>query len=187
MLRVRTVFTGVPGTPWYSNLYFTGTTAENASTAHDLVAGFWAAVAPLMISDIDYVVESEVLSIDPATGDAIVAFNRTAATGSGGSATEWMPLATQALIRLRTGVFVDGRRVNGRVFVGGLTEAANDYSSPTSTVITTLTTAAEGMLGIGEPPEAPALGVWTKKNGNIFPVNSVSVWEQFAVLRSRRD
>src|SRR3982750_3658664 len=42
--RVRTIFPGVAGSPWYSNLYFTGETQTLADAATAATRAFWDSV-----------------------------------------------------------------------------------------------------------------------------------------------
>lgn len=54
-----------------------------------------------------------------------------------------LPLQTQAVLRLQTGTFRDGRRLQGRIFVPYLKESSNSASgAPESTTVTALNAAA---------------------------------------------
>ena len=51
LARVRTIFTGPAGSPWYSNLYFDAATGT-AQNAADAAAPFWGAVDNLKKSTV---------------------------------------------------------------------------------------------------------------------------------------
>lgn len=194
--RVRTVFTGVAGTPWYSNMYFdddgvTPTAAENA----DAVDDFWEALAPLIDNGVTWTIGPEIPILDETDGTLTSVEAITVESGSGTAAGDPLPYATQGLGKLSTSDFVAGRRVQGRVFIPGMSEAASDATGkPASTTITSITdalttlVASSGLIvwsrpfeGAEGPPERPP------RDGSKASITGVSAWTQWAVMRSRRD
>lgn len=184
MLRVRTIFAGVAGVPWYSNLYFTGLEAAEASTAHDLVAGFWSACAPFIADEVTWTVEGEVLAVSPSTGDAVAAFPQTPVNGAGTNSNQVIPPAVQVLIRLNTTGFFGGRRVIGHINVPGTTEDVWEGGAVAASLQDDFETAALAMTG---SPTVPNLAVWSRVNGVDVEVISVDCVPKGGVLRSRRD
>lgn len=184
MLRIRTVWTGVPGTPWYSNLYFTGTTEAEASAAHGLVADAMADLAAYQVAGIDYVVEGEIAELDPVTGNRTGTFDVAAVTGSGTNSGDPVPRAAQIRVRLTTGIFTGGRQVAGAFNLPGVTESANVADGRVD-VVTAAAVAGEFTPMIGLDP--PALGVWSRKNGTFSLVTNATASTEWAILRSRRD
>lgn len=194
--RVRTVFTGVAGTPWYSNLYFAGLaeggTDTNVVAVHDAAADFWGSLASAIIDPVDWVVQGDVARINPTTGE-VTSFDSVPAVTNGGNATaEALPFATQGLIALNTAGVRRSRRVVGHIYVPGMTEANNVAGQPSAALRTLLATSAADL-------RRPALDVlpvvWARPRdtssgflpGAAFPVTSSASRPGWAVLRSRRD
>lgn len=184
MLRVRTVFAGVPGTLWYSNFFFNAIgDAFNVSAVHTDTATFWSSIASRLGTPITWSVEGEVAEIDPATGDVqtIWATTPTAGVGSGGS--DLLPPVCQGLIRLHTGQFVGGREIRGRCNVPGPVEFASEGAgTPTAAYVAALNSAATTLAD-----STQGWGVWSRKNGEIAEISTVSTWTKWAILTSRRD
>ena len=186
MLRVRTVFTGVTGSPWLNTLNFGSPTQTgsqvDADAAVAAVGAFWGAVDSVMGSSVSWATLPDVLFVGD-DGVAAGAYATTPQTGTGGLVVELLPIATQGVVRLLTGVFIGGRQLRGRIFIPGLTENANNTGRMISTTQSTIAAAAATLNGVTTPP----LAVWSKVGATVQPVTAVSVWEQFGVLRSRRD
>lgn len=188
MYRVRTSLTGVQGSPWLSTMYFdvAGGTAQDAA---DAVGVFWTAMDNSMVSAVQWATEAEVAQVNASNGNLVMVHATTPASGTGASATEVLPIATQALIRWRTGSIVNGREVRGRTFIPGLVEANNDSGSPTSTLVTNYSAAAAALIADANS----TLVVWHRpttpggSDGSKHDVVTGSMWTEFAVLRSRRD
>jgi len=186
MLRVRTVFTGITGSPWVNTLNFGGPAQTGNQTDADAAVAatgvFWSAVDAHMNTAVQWTTLPDVLFLGD-DGIAAAAYATTPQTGSGGAADSILPLTSQALVRTLTSVFIGGRQIRGRIFVPGLTEAANLTGQLVAGVQSAIATAAQTLNSVATPP----LAVWSKANGTVTPVSAVSVWSQFAVLRSRRD
>lgn len=187
MYRVRTVFDGMQGAPWLNTLYFDqgGGTAQQAVTA---VGNFWGAVDALIDSEVNWRTEADVTDINPLTGQPTSVIQTTPVTGTGAAVGDALPVATQALVRWRTGFFSNGRERRGRTFVPALVEASGDNGKLLAASQTTIQTAAAALIAdvnsilvVWSRPDLPTL------NGGFSAVTASSVWEQFAVLRSRRD
>lgn len=184
MLRVRSLFTGVPGSPYYSNLFFAGTLSTDASAAVASVQTFLGKVMVLCANPLQVQIEPFVASIDPATGDVVGGFTTPpnspiAATGAGSP----VPPSSQMLAQLRTGVYVAGREVRGKYNHPFVTEEQNVGSgTPAPGAVSVLLGAFNDMLATG-----PDLLVWSRKNGAAPAVSAVTVSPKWAVLRSRRD
>lgn len=181
--RVRTVFSGVPGTPYYSNLYFAaeGGTIAQARTA---VNAFWEANKALISSNLQWIIENEVPSIDEATGDILsVAADATSYQSAGTQSSSPLPYSQQFLVRTRTGAFSGGREIRGRVFIPGPTTISASAGAVVNTAASAINTNAAALVASANAQWV----VWAKTKGEYAVINSTSVWNQFAVLRSRRD
>lgn len=182
LYRIKTVFTGVAGSPYYNTLYFLASAGTASQAAVD-VAGFWGAVDGFIKNTLTWDLDTDVEVIDSTSGNIVNVQSVSPASGTGGDAGDMLPPATQALIRWRTGMFVGGREIRGKTFVPAITETQSTAGQPSSALITALENSAAGLVG---SPNAQ-LVVYSRKNSTYAPVTSGSAWGQFAVLRSRRD
>jgi len=155
------------------------TEADNAAAA---VASYHGALDAYQDSGISWTLDQQVVEMDHVTGNATGSYAVTAATATGGVATESLPFAAQAVIRLRTGVYTNGREVRGRTYLPGLTEAANDDGKVSATYITNLNVVANGLRNDATCEWA----IWSRINGTVSEITSVSTWDQFGIMRSRR-
>lgn len=191
MLRVTTTMTGLAGAPYYSTQYFGGTTSGEALAAADAVWEFWGDLVGLITAGLSMTVAPEVDLINANTGLVEDTFpsGSPAAVVSTGNAP--LPKATQGLLRLRTGSFIAGRRIQGRIFIPALANDAQLGGVPSGAFLTGLQSAGDALAlaAVG----AGGLVVWHRptttggSDGVDAVVTSVSPWTQFAVLRSRRD
>lgn len=188
MYRIRTTLTGVQGSPWLSTMYFdvAGGTAQDAA---DAVGVFWGAMDNSMVSAVQWATEAEVAQVNASNGNLVMVHATTPVTGVGASATEVMPIATQGLVRWRTGSIANGREVRGRTFIPGLVEANNNSGVPTAAFVTMLNGAASALISDANS----VLVVYHRGDpdagspGSKHTVTTGTAWSQFAVLRSRRD
>lgn len=186
MIRVRTQFTVPQGGPYLSTMYF-GTAAATATQAEADAAvaatgAFWNTVKGAMGTTVSYATLTEVAQLD-VDGTLTGLFTTTPQTGTGVVAAQLLPYASQALVRWATGSFVAGKQIKGRTFIPGITKNGDTdgkLDGPTQTLIQG---AANTLNGVTTPP----LVVWSKRWALTATVSSASVWNQFAVLRSRRD
>jgi len=192
--RVRTVLTGVAGTPWYSNLYFVdegGTPI--ATTAVGWVNDMWTAAAGAISDNVDWLVQGEVAQIDEATG-LLTGITTVADESGGGTATDdELPFQTQALTRWLTDDFVHGRRLRGRLFWPGMGESNNTGGVPSSGLRAALSTYSNDLVS----DSAGTLVVWSRpfagtegnpaRVGSYGLVTGTSISTKWATLRTRRD
>ena len=184
MLRFTTIFTGRPGTPGYSTMYTGGDTSGEADIGGNYIGVFWDALKVYQASGLIITISGDVERVDPATGQIIELFtfedNIVNSTGSGP-----IPPADQGLMRWRTGDFINGREVRGRTFIPYLSSSAETNGVPSSAFVAAAQDAADDLLvGLGA---AGDMCVYSPTHGQFANVTSHSVWNQFAVLRSRRD
>lgn len=183
MNRVRVVWTGVAGTPWYSN-YYTIAGAISPSTAHAAVNSLQSSLKALYVPALTATIEGDIAQVESSTNE-IVGVVTVPATGQTGTASGTMlPRQTQALVRLLTGAFSGGRQVRGRVFVPGLAVGAigatGQVASGTLAALNTAYATYLSALG-------PGAVVFSRKNGTAVPIIAASTWGEFATMRSRRD
>jgi len=184
ILRVRTAWSGYQGVPYLSTHYFSRIDGGSAAFAADAVHALWVGAKDVISSSLSWTIEPEVAVIDSATGtltgvDNIGGGN----SGTGDASGEILPFATQGLLRLGTTTVVEGRILKGHTFIPGATEAHSNLGVPTSGYRGVIDAAFADMLAVDDS----FLLVWSRTHGQIGPVLSGSCWNQWAVLRSRRD
>ena len=179
--RVTTVFSGVPGAPWYSNFFFAQT--DVAQECVNSTSRFWLAIAPLIVNEVSWTVQGDVATIDEATGEVTNVEAASGVNGAGSSVGELLPRQTQGLVRWQTALFASGRRLRGRTFLPGMTESNNLEGVPSSGTITAMANAGTAL--IAEP--GTAFGIYSRTYRAFAVVTASTAWNQWATLRSRRD
>lgn len=189
--RVRTVFTGVTGTPWLSTQFFETVDPPSLAEAtaaqlkvRNFVNGYISAVS----STVSIAVQSTVDLLSETSGDLVDSFECGPFAGVGTLAGDPLPWAVQGSMRINTGVVRNGRRVRGKVFLPGATENVNTAGAPTATYIADVNSAGATLLAA---PASPGLCVWRRPvngaGGEAVTANGVDTLGYWAVLRSRRD
>lgn len=183
MFRVRTLITGSPGGSYLSTFYFDATgplTAQNAATA---ARTFWNSIRLHISNNLTITPDLAVYTLDETTGSPTGVSTVTGAAITGGATADEEAWATQGLVEWRTGNFLTGREIRGRTFIPGVCSGDSSGGVPTGTYPTDLQTAAAALIADANS----TLVVWSRKNGFFDEVTSSTVWNKWAVLRSRRD
>lgn len=160
--------------------------AAAASAINDLLRAGVLALASVLAQSTTVTLNPTIRVLDTATGaltdeESAGAFAPVVGTGGPSS----VPNAAQGLIRANTSMFVRGRRLKGRVFIPGLSTAAQAATGHLSTTaISALQACADewDMLGTWVIWSRPIDGA----GGVAAAVNTTSVWDEFAVQRRRR-
>lgn len=197
MLKVKMRWSGFTGAPGYSNFYFrdfssTPPVTADADAAVDKVEAFITGIKSLLPNVVNLAAEADVEEIEETTGSLVNVLSATpAAAQAGTGGTGNYAAAVGAVITWRTAGIRNGRRIRGRTFIvplyGGVFSTDGSLASST---VTTLGTAATTFSSIAGTPD---LGVWARPSGpgatdGIWhAVNSHSIPDMSAVLRSRRD
>jgi hypothetical protein len=195
VLRVKTVFTGATGSPYFNQMHFvpnSGTEDVAAANAAITAAkGFWSALVGVIASGTAWTHLATVDQVDPASGALTGQLAATQQTGAGTGTGDQLPQAVQGLVRWSTGFYVNGRQLTGHTYIPALIEGANGaggtpHSSltvPAAAAITALvTTPTTTKFVVWHRPKAPAV-----TGGVVGTVLSGALQPKFAVLRSRRD
>lgn len=198
LVRVQTIWTGVAGTPYYTNLYAIGPVATN--NGNDLAVAWRAALtslSALLANGLVATIDPEILEFDETTGNVTGAGNTVVTPVTMSGAGEQLPHSNQALIRWTTNGIVHNRRVKGRTFIPGAVETQNSATgTPTGTLNGPLQSAIDAMLvtmsGRMRVWSQPFVADPAKPNnpsrpGSAWAIVSGSVAPYWAVLRSRRD
>lgn len=182
LYRVRTTFTGVDGTPWYSNMYFEYA-VDGASVVVDRVRDFWTGQLTQIHDSVTAVVDGDVAVVDAVTGLTVNVESTASLTIDFSAAGDMLPAATQMLIRWSTGLFPAGRQIQGKTFCPGHMEQNSTLGKPTAGLITAANVYAAALYA----PTDYRFVIYSPKNGAGYRVVSHTVWDKWAVLRSRRD
>lgn len=198
LVRVQTVWTGVAGSPFYTNLYAIGPLTTN--NGNDLATAwrvFLNSLVGTLRASMVATIDQELLEFDETTGTVTGAGTTTqlpvAFTGSG----DILPASNQLLIRWSTNGIVHNRRVRGRTFLPGALESHNSgigeplpvLGTPVTTGLNAFMTTMAGRLRIwAQPfvadPENPSNPT---RPGSAHAVEGFTIAPYWAVLRSRRD
>jgi hypothetical protein len=189
LYQVRTVITGQPGSPYYNNLYWDVPGVADggeADTCVSRVHTLWSTLAGVMAPGITINVQAEVLTIDPASGEATAANNvNTPATIAGGGNGSFAAGQVQGLIAFTTGQFNGGRRASGRLFVPGVSITRDANGAPDATWLQNANQAAVTYITVGEGAGNPAPAIYSRKNGTVSDITGATASTMWATLRSR--
>lgn len=194
IMRVRAVITGVLGLPGVHTTYWTGASSSPVTAdATDVVArvrAFWDSFKANMGPGVVIAPNNNVDVLDQATGalQGSLAGGSVASVAATGATL--LPFQTMMLLKLGTGVVVNGRRLQGRSFIGPLAASTNTGGNVVAAANTALTTAA---ASFNSGATSSALVVWHRPSGSppsggtTAVVTTYNTSTVFAVLRSRRD
>jgi hypothetical protein len=197
MAKVTINWTGFSGAPGYTNLYFRDFTENGqidqaiasgaAAKVDNWIGGFQSRLPTTVTVQTDATVEA----IEDTTGELQGFFNVTPAAARVGTGTGNYSAASGAVVNWYTAGVVRGRRLRGRTFLVPLAGSALDTNGTINntelTALRTNTTTFINETGAGD------LGVWSRPSapgaadGTWFAVNSFTIPDKVAVLRSRRD
>lgn len=198
LVRVQTVWSGVAGAPYYTNLYCIGPLATN--NGNDLATAwhvFLASLATNLSSPMVATIDPELLEFNEVDGVVTSAGNTIQTPVAFSGTTDALPRMTQALVQWTTAGIVHNRRVKGRTFIPGVLELQNSTAglpapqigTPLQTAIDTMLSSMSGRMRIWSRPVTAEKATPTvpARPGSAHPILSGKVSAQWAVLRSRRD
>jgi hypothetical protein len=198
LVRVQTVWTGVAGAPYYTNLYCIGPLATN--NGNDMATAWRAFLSSLvanLMSGLVATIDPELLEFNEVDGVVTGAGATTQAPITFTSAGDQMPHSQQLLVQWTTGGIVHNRRVRGRTFIPGGVEAHNGptgipasvVGTPLQSAIDTYLSTMSGRARIWSRPVTAEQATPTvpARPGSAHAILSGKVAPYWAVLRSRRD
>lgn len=198
LVRVQTLWTGVAGSPYYTNLYALGPLSTN--NGNDLANAwrtFLNAINPHFDNAITAQIDPELLEFNETDGVVTGAGSTSQLPVVGTNATDALPPTSQGLVRWGTAGIVHNRRVRGRTFLPGVCEAdSTSAGTPQATYLADIDAAAEALL----VTMTNRMRVWAQpltldppnpnnpnRLGSAHAITGVSMAPFWAVLRSRRD
>jgi len=184
MYRIRTVHTGVAGSPFYTNMFFASDgTLPTAQDCVNAVDTFWDGLNLRLTSAMTGVIGPGTTEIDAVTGQPVFVQPTTQAVQSYANTVEQLPHFTQGLIRWNTGVFNNGRQIIGHTFIPGFCEDHNTaIGTPTAAAIASMQNAADALIA----DSGNIMVVYSRVNASPAVVTSASVSGNWGILASRR-
>jgi len=156
------------------------------STQRTSLAGFLFSLNGVLDTGVSWTIRTVGRDLSDRTGALTAAWsNGTVHTDTGDVAGEPVPDATQMLFRWSTDVIVNGRFLQGRTFIPGLTDGNMVNGNISSGAL-------PGLVAVGQDliDDAVGFGVWHRPSsgigGQFEPATTASVWDELAVLRRRR-
>jgi hypothetical protein len=182
--RQRTLWTGFPGAPGYTTLYWNHSTGPNLAALQT----FFTGIADRLPSNCTIQIQNSGDSIDELTGQLTGSWTGAAQTPIPGTGAGAYSAPAGAHINWRTNAVLNGRRVRGRTFLVPLYGGAYDTDG---TIAATVLTDLRTNLATFVAAVAPNLLVWTRpvggSGGGATPMTTADIPDKSAVLRSRRD
>lgn len=196
IVKIQVDWTGFNGGPGYTNLYFSDTTfglatqaiANSAAAKVDTFLASMTARFPLAVAA---KVNPTAEIINPADGKLQGFMTVTPSNTRQGEGTGTYSGASGACVNWYTGGVVRGRRVRGRMFLVPL--IGSSYATNGTLDDTMLTGLRTAVATLSANNTTSWLGVWSRPSakgatdGNWFGVQSSTVNDKAAILRSRRD
>jgi len=196
MAKVTINWTGFPGAPGFTNLYFkdiTGgaaidqATVDSAVTKTDAWLSAWKASIP---NSVTTGVDPNVEAIEETTGQLQGFWTGTPAAASVGTGGTAYSAPSGAVVSWFTSTVRNGRRILGRSFMVPLSTTAYETDGTlVASKIATWNTASAALIGVGDPAE---FGIWSRPSaspggdGEWALVTNHRIPDMAAILTSRR-
>jgi len=183
LYRVRSTWTGFPGGPGVSTMYFV-----DMATALASVETFWLAIADRIPAGVNIQVESSGDVIDDATGNLTDSWTEDAIDIVHGTAGGSYSAPAGMVVDWLTSTVLDGRRLRGRTFIVPMSGGGYDNDgTPQAEFISDVLAAATALVAA----QSSSFYVWHRplasRAGGAGLVTSARVPNFTAVLKSRRD
>lgn len=162
---------------------FVLTNELDISTAASALETFYGVYATKCNGSVSFSLEPEYREFNPATGQTITIGAVPGAdqwTVVGTASDDNLPDQTAILVRWRSDTWVNGRRVTGRSYLPYPASSTGSGQVANGTV-TDIQNAANALVA------SNAFWIWSRVNGVLQPVQSASVWNEYASQRRRRD
>jgi len=184
MIRIRVTWSGLAGGPWISTFYFSDTFNQtNVDAARGGINTLLNTYRSLMAAGATITAATaENLSLAGVLSGSLALTTPINLTSNG--AGNWLPREVQALAQVRTGSYLSGRELRGRIYFPQPTTGQADASgNPSTTFQSTMNTALTTYRTTGGFTPV----VWSKKFASSSTMSAASIAPYFAVQRRRRD
>jgi hypothetical protein len=147
---------------------------------------FLSAIKSQLDTSVSYTIRTAGRELDATTGTLTAAWSDSVSyTGTGVVNGEPVPDASMALMQWRTDHIVNGRFLQGRTFIPGVSTQTLTDGNFTAAAISAWNTAGANLIASGKQ-----FGVWhrpTSGSGGVWwAADTASAWQELAVLRRRR-
>lgn len=155
-------------------------------TMRSTIAGALGHLAPYLTPDTLWEIPKSGKLINDATGQQIGGWTASLnQTGGGSGGSQPLPDAAMGLIRYRTDQIINGRYVNGRTYIPGLSTGAADGGNVSAGCLGALQSCGNALVGsnklyVYSRPKGAGAGV-------ILASTRAEAWNEFAILRRRRN
>lgn len=158
----------------------------NVATQRAALKAFYDTIKSQLDNAVTWTIQTAGRELDDTTGTLTGVWSEsTVSTGVGVVNGEPVADASQVVMQWRTGTIVNGRFLQGRSFIPGLSSSHLSNGNVSSTVQTAWTTAGQTLMAV-----ASGLQVWHRpvagSGGLADDVTSAAVWSELGVLRRRR-
>lgn len=182
MLRIRTITQNANSDTYLSTFYFGSTSTSDAPAAASSVLAFWTACKPRISSSMVISLDPVAVLVDVATGKPTDAAGVSGTAVTGTATGDVLPYATQGVLHLPTGTYVNGRQLQGRLFIPGPCEVDSSAGFPISPYQAAIDSAATTLVS-----GSLMWGVYSRTHKQFKGIVSPRTWNNWGVLKSRRD
>lgn len=181
--HVRAIWALNNGRQGFTNLYFTLVNDE-AQDTYSAVRAYFNSIRTFFAVGVSVTVDTVQTIISDTDGQPIGTEVATSAGPVTGTASgDNMPGQVQGLMRLRTGKYVNGREIRGRIFIPCATEGVA-AGKPSSDYVTTVNTAGAAL--VTATSSSGPLRVYSRQHGTSAVVAATQCAPTFKTLRRRQ-
>lgn len=193
MQRARGTLTGFSGAPGLVTMYGQALGGENSTTAQVLMDRLSTAINHVVSTfptAYTFTPDTSVDTLNPVTGALTGSSSVSSTTRTGGASQGYLATMAMVCVTWKTSAFIAGRRLVGRTFFGPVsTEFIDADGTPGSGLLTAAGLTGADWINAGATGVDPV--VWHRpvggSGGSCATIDSYSVRDKYAVLRSRRD
>lgn len=159
----------------------------NVASQRAALKAFYDTIKSQLDNGVNWTIQTSGRELDDATGALTGVWSEsTPAAGVGVVNGEPVADATQVVMQWRTSNIVNGRFLQGRSYIPGLSSTHLSDGNVSSTVISAWTAAGQTLMAV-----ASGLQIWHRpvagSGGVAHDVDQASVWSELGVLRRRRN
>lgn len=184
MYRVKTLFTGESGAPYYNQTYWAESVFYDAAGATSAIHDFWDDMKGLLTSSLTISWPDPVDLVDIDTGAITGTTTSSPSSVVGTNSAPVLPFSTQGLAVFLTGQYVAGRQLIGRMNIPGL---CTDSLSSGQFQESNRGDTASRIEALSASGLEKTMLVYSPTHHVVAPITASRVNIKFAVLRSRRD
>lgn len=189
MIRILITYTGLEGMPAVNTLHFAGTGQTAANEAAVKANNFVQAMKIYISSSVQITIDQVATEVNFLTGEIVAFYGISGTATVGTDSNQPLPIGTSLLCTFQTGNVVRGRRLQGRIYVPGMTEGLPAPTTGTlapASVVTLSGVLANTLGGTGAQFLVWSRPVVDGPDGQVGQVTQYGVSRILSNLRSRR-